>query len=217
MTIRTNKRLRVSIQKGTATGTALTPTGITKAEPAVVTVADTTGMTKGDLVRMAGTDFVDLDGKMFVAGDIAATTFPLLGSDTSDETAALGASPTATYFDSADLQAICLSEVAPSNPEAGTISIGTYCNPGATLPGNPTAGSITFSGFVDEDDAGFLELLDAESEGDERAMRISHPSDAWFFAGAVTVGSLGYTFPLEGAATYTANGALSLPLRFIAA
>lgn len=214
MAILSTKGLTVQVQKGSATGTELTPTDISKAEPAVVTVADTTGMSQGDFVTMAGTSFTELDGKQFIVGAVTATTFELLGSNTTGSGATLGGTPTATYYTTADLQGLCLSSITVNNPEAGTISVGTFCNPGASVPGNPTAGSLTLSGYVDIQDQGYLELLTAEDDGLPRGLKITIPSNGYLVA-SIIVGSVTWDLPLEGAAGYSFNCALETPMEHI--
>jgi hypothetical protein len=129
--------VKICATKPGVTGTAMAATAASKAAPAVITVADTTGMYDGQLIKLAAdsTGLSTLDGKTFVvefaAGDVpgTATTFKLLGSDSTADTGVFAAGADMTAWGKADMQCLCFSEFS-FNPETpNQISTATYCNP----------------------------------------------------------------------------------------
>lgn len=212
MAIVSTKGLVIKMTKDTHTNISLTPTAVSSAAPAVITVADTTGMTNGDLVQFANTGFSELDLRVFVVGSLTATTFTAVGSDTSGTTGSLAASPEATVWKKSDMVNLCLSEIAIDAAEPATIDISTFCNPGASLPGNPTPGSVTLTGFVDIADTGYSELLAAETDGEARAMDIEIPNNG-NLVGLIVIGSLTFDLPIEGAAGFSGSASMSIALK----
>jgi hypothetical protein len=213
MAVQSTKGLRIYISKGTATAHPFTPTAISKAKPAVVTVAAVTGIAAGDVVTFANTGFPELDNRAFVVGTVdgTANTFIVVGSDTTASTATLGATPSATVYEATDMQSLCLSSIEISAGSPNTIDISTFCNPGASLPGNPTPGTLTFSGYTDTTDLGYQELLLAEADGKERMLKIEIPGNGYLVA-PVIIGSVGWTVPLEGAVAYNFSATMVKPL-----
>lgn len=210
MPAKSTKGIAAYLSDGSAPLT-LNPTAITKAKPAVVTVADTSGLTEGAPVRMQNTGFPELDGKLFAVGAIdgVAHTFELVGSDTTASTATLGASPEAQVYVVADMVKLCLSELTWNPETPGTISVGTFCEPTATLPATATgAGTATLSGYVDVDDPGYAALLAAEQDGAERILEVVFPQDQGYLLAPITISSVTWTTPLEGGIGFTATGAL---------
>jgi hypothetical protein len=197
--------------KSTSTANDLTPTAISDADPAVVTVASTTGMTEGDIVAFSQTGFTELDDKVFTVGTITATTFEVTGADTSTSSGVLGASPVATYYKQAEMVGLCLSGITVDNPVPTPIDISTFCVPGASLPGNPQPGTVTITGYVDVADEGYDELVLSERDGEPRMLDIQIPSNG-DLVGEITIGSVSFSLPLEGAAGFEFNAAMATPL-----
>jgi len=205
------KGLSIYLHKGGVAATELVPTAISKASPAVVTVASATGLTKGDVVKMESTGFKELDGKTFVIGtvDTTANTFELLGADTTASTATLGATPKAHVYKAADQIKLCLSSIDFSTEAGGSVSVGTFCDPSATISTPATtAGTVTLNGFIDKTDTGYAELLKAAEDGVARMIEIVLPQDQGYIVAPVTLSSIGWQTPLEGAIGFTASGSL---------
>jgi hypothetical protein len=211
MTAVATKGLAIYLHKGGVAATELVPTAISKASPAVVTVASATGLTKGDVVKMESTGFKELDGKTFVIGtvDTTANTFELLGADTTASTATLGATPKAHVYKAADQIKLCLSSIDFSTEAGGSVSVGTFCDPSATISTPATtAGTVTLNGFIDKADTGYAELLKAAEDGVARMIEIVLPQDQGYIVAPVTLSSIGWQTPLEGAIGFTASGSL---------
>jgi hypothetical protein len=205
------KGLAIYLHKGGVAATELVPTAITKAKPAVVTVASVTGVTAGDVVTLDTTAFPELDGKTFVVGNVvtAGNTFELVGSDTTGSAATLGANPKAHVLKAADQIKLCLSSIDFSTDAGGSVSCGTFCDPTASIATPPqTAGTITMNGFIDKLDAGYGELLKAVEDGVQRMLQIVLPQSQGYIVAPVTLSSLGWGTPLEGAISFTASGSL---------
>jgi hypothetical protein len=211
MTAVATKGLAIYLHKGGVAATELVPTAISKASPAVVTVASATGLTKGDVVKMESTGFKELDGKTFVIGtvDTTANTFQLIGADTTASTGTLGATPKAHVYKAADQIKLCLSSIDFSTEAGGSVSVGTFCDPSATIATPAaTAGTVTLNGFIDKADTGYAELLKAAEDGVARMIEIVLPQDQGYIVAPVTLSSLGWQTPLEGAIGFTASGSL---------
>lgn len=212
MSIVSTKGLIVKMTAASHTNLSLTPTAISTADPPVITVADTTGATDGDLVQFSNTGFPELDAKMAVVGSLTGTTFTAVGIDTSSSTGSLGASPSAEVWKKSEMVSLCLSEIAIDAPEPATIDISTFCNPGASLPGNPTPGSVTLNGFVDITETGYQELLAAETDSAARALSIAIPNNGEL-VGVIIIGSVSFDLPIEGASGFSAASSMSVALK----
>jgi len=210
-----SKGLKIYTTLGAAIPTSLIPTAITNAEPAEVTAADTTGMADGDVVNCVLTGFTELDGKSFIVGELTGTSFTLLGSDTSASTGILDVSPTIDHYAVADMQLLCLSSLELNVDEPGTVSTATYCDPSSTIPSAvQAAGTLAFAGFVDINDADYIELLEAVEDGEERIIRIDLPSNGYLIAPG-TFSNIVWDLPLDGAIGYSGTIILSSKMRHV--
>lgn len=218
MSITSVKGLKVWIEKAGITTTDVVPTAISKANPTEITVASTAGLSDGDMVLVTGTDYPELDDKTFVISGIAAgggTKFTLLGADTSATAGTtIGGSAKIAAYIPADMQNICLSSIDISPGTPNTIDISTFCNPGASLPGNPTPGTVTLNGFVDIGSAGYKELLLAEADGKARLIKLDIPNQGYLI-GKLSIGSVSWGVPIEGSSTFAANATMSVPMRHV--
>lgn len=213
--ITSTKGLTIHMEKESTTTLDLVPKGITKAKPSEVTVDDTTGMVDGQLVTFSGTNYPELDGKIFVVDKLTSTTFELLGSDLTASTGTtIGGAAKAMAYNAADVVTLCLSSIDISPGSPNTIDISTFCTPGASLPGNPTPGTMTFNGFTDIASKGYAELLAAEADGKARLLKIDVPNNGYLI-GKVTVGSVSWGVPLEGSTTYSFAATMSTPMRHV--
>lgn len=228
MAVTSTKGLKIWLEKGGTSRTDITPTAIATGKNPEVTFDNTGGkVSVGDLVFIKGTAFVPADGytfnnTMFVLGapsgadTIAATasaTASLLGANIASGTLGSG-SPLMQHVESSNLVSLCLSTMDISSGSPNTIDISTFCQPGASLPGNPTPGSFTFAGYTDITDAGYLELLDAERDGKSRALKIDIPNQGYLVADTI-IGSVAWNLPLEGSSDYSFQASQGTPLRHL--
>ena len=149
--------------------------GITKGSSTIVTLdaADpgllATAYVIGGYMAVDGTGWPSLDGKLHVITAVGASTVTL-GTDSSAETAALPATLTdikVTY--TATWADVCLSEFTPNPATPGEIDATTMCDTErVNLPGLPGAGTASFTGMFDLDDAGMIALRDAQADAKER-------------------------------------------------
>lgn len=209
MSARNTKGVTIHLVKGTAAGTALVPTAITSAKPAVVTVANS--LANGDLIFCNDTGFPELDGRFFTVGAAAAASFTLLGSDTSNTQGTLAASPSVTGYENADLADLtgCLGELNMARNAPQAVEAGTFRDPTQTITNQVVmAGTFAFKGPIDISDAGYAELLVAEQDGQARGIRIDLPGNGSIVA-PVTVGMVMWDTPLNGAQGFSGTMVLS--------
>lgn len=213
------KGLKVCMSGLDAVATKLTPTAITKAKPAVVSVASVAGMAAGDVIRIKSeaTGFTELDNKVWVVGTVNAgpNTFTLLGSDTTLSTGTLAATPSVSHYDTADMTCICFSEFTPNVNTPGTVSVATYCDLTASITNAVVeAGTITARGYVNITEAGYKFLIDAESDAGERMVRVALPNNGYLTA-PVTVSSISWEMPIDGAQAFTANMTMATKMKHL--
>lgn len=209
MAVVSTKGLKIWMSKAAASPTVLVPTAISDALHPVITVASTTGILQGDLVTFANTGFAELDGKTLVVDSVTATTFTVIGADTTNSTGVLGATPEARHYEADDLCPLCLSAIDIAAGTINPISVATFCDPTASVPGNPTAGTVSFTGYVDVSDPCYPELLKAADDGLPRVIKIDLPGGNGYLVGTVIIGAASYAIPLEGAVAYTFTGTQS--------
>jgi len=208
MSSRSTKGLEIYISKASASPTDVSPTAITKANPAEVT-ATTTGIVDGDLVTFSGTGLESLDGKTFPVTNVTATTFDVVGGDTSNDTGTFSSSTAkADHYAKGDLVKLCLASLTINADEPSVISTATYCNPTASVPSQVvSAGTLGFTGYVDINAADYPELLEAVEDGLPRVMRITLPSNGYLIA-PITLSSMTYDLPIDGAQGYSGTAVL---------
>lgn len=216
MSAKSSKGLTICITTGASTPTNIVATAISTAKPAIVSIASTTGMADGDIVVCKSTGFTELDGKSFiVANMVADTTFELLGSDTTGSTGTLATTPTIDHYAVSDMECLCLSDLGMNQDEQATIAVGTYCTPSASIVSAAgSAGTVTFSGYVNIADKDYKELLLAGEDGKMRYIRIMLPTNGYLLA-PVTFGSMAFSLPLDGAISYTGTGVLGSKIRHL--
>jgi hypothetical protein len=204
-------------QKPGPTPTPVTITAATNSKPSVVTVSsiDVTKFVAGDIVTMAGTGISSLDGKSFIVGDVDDATFAITlnGSDASSATASATAG-TITNMTTAFVE-FCTATLEYQQQAAQAISVGTTCNPSAQIAGEPQAGTVSITGFVDYDLPGFLELKQALDDQLPRNIWVKLPvsavpsgNGAIIYPGAVASG-YSESFGVGQASTFTAEFTLS--------
>lgn len=221
MAVRSTKDTQIFISTMAAAPTDLTPTAISKAANAVVTVAAVTGIATGDYVEVTGTEFPELDGKSFAVGTVdgVGNTFELLGADTTASTATLDSDatspPIVKHWAATSMQKVCLSSIGVNSEQPSTVSVATFCDPSASVPGATAgAGTLDFGGYLDTKAKGFILLNDAAEAGDEHTIVVAFPGDGGYLIGKGTISSFAFSdIPLDGAVAYTAQVSLSSKLR----
>lgn len=214
MAASSTKGVKICLVKDGATGTALTVTAVTKAKPAVLTVgAAAATMKTGDVVTLgaSATGLSEIDGKTWVVGATTATTIELLGSDTTGSTGTFADGSATTGYKDADMVCLCLSSLTFNPEEAQTISVATFCDPSASIPGAVAgAGTMDFGGYVDVTSNDYLELYKAIQQTSAKTyqVRIFLPNSQGYIVFPATLATLNWDIPLEGAIAYSGTFAL---------
>lgn len=205
---KTSKGTKICVVKSSAAGTSITPTGATTAKPVEITAANT--LKVGDLVTLAAdsTGLSEVDGKTWVVGTASATKFTLLGSDAAASTGSFAAGTAITGYSETDLECICLSSIGFNQDTPQPISVATFCDTTASIPGNPGSSSIDFAGYADISGTDYAFMLDLAATNDMAHWRIMMPNNGYIvFDG--TVDSINWGVPIEGAYTYSGTATLA--------
>lgn len=193
---------------------AVTPVNITSATPAKPTVVTLetfpAGMKVGSLVLVQATGVESLDGNTFNVSAIDATakTITLAGSDATGEniTAGTVSDVTGSFLE------FCVASLDRQQEPAASISVGTTCDPQAQIAGEPSAGTVAVTGFVDYSSAGFLEFMEAVDDGKPRDLVVRLPDTAGggtIVFHDVTASGFSETFAVNAAASWTGEFTLS--------
>lgn len=210
MVARSTRGTKVYMTTEDATATSITPTAISSASPAVVT-ADASDLVDGDLVVIpsGATGMASLDGQTYVVANASATDFELLGSDTTGETFAAGTSALLVYQID-DMVLLCLASLTRNAGTPATTSVGTFCDPTATLASAVVeAGTFDFTGYVDVTQPDYQELVKAFDDGNERNFMIVLPGGNGEVVFSGTISSLDLDIPVDGALGYSGTITLS--------
>lgn len=209
------KGLKICITSAApAVSTPIVPTAISAiaavagTSPAGVKVTAPTLPAIGEVVTFKDTGFASLDGKSFVVTKHDATTDFEIGNVTLG-TGTLGGSPKVIqYVEGTDMTCLCLSSLSIASDTPGTISVGTFCDPTASIPEAATsAGTLSFSGFVDTTAKDYPALLAAVEDGKQRICRIALPGQGYIVA-PVTFSSMTWDLPLSGGIGFSGTAAL---------
>lgn len=193
-------------------------TSISNAKPALVTLdAADPAIANGDL---AFTNDVNaaLDGKMFVVDNIAAAAFDLVGSDLTGEGAPITVFPAdnaITTISADDMVLLCLSQMEFGADTVNQISVATYCDPAASVPGLATPGTITLGGYAEVDDEGVAEVQKAADDQQPRYFLVILPGDNGYIVGEISLAGFSLGVPLEGAVTWTVSGTQVKKIRWV--
>lgn len=181
---------------------------ITKAKPAVVTTTGSAAVA-GDIVKITGSGWSQLDGKYFVVGGtVSATGYSLIGSDTALASGTASATTSGKIFKKAEMVKMCLATIDPATEAAGTTSVGTFCDPSATVPAISQAGTLTMTGFV-ELQSYYDELTLAAEDSTERVLNIILPQGLGNIIAPTILSTIGWQLPVDGAIGFTSTGALA--------
>jgi hypothetical protein len=204
------------MNKAAVTPTELAVTAITKAKPPICTVSSSTGMVAGEFVTMSGTGFVELDGKTFIMGAITGTTFAIQSQDlTASSGVFTPASAKANYYKAADMVLLCLATLTPNVSEPGTVSTATFCDPTTSIPSAVNeAGTLTLTGFVDITSPDYQQILLAEADALQRALRVTLPSNG-YLACPMTISTITWDLPTDGAIGYTVNAVMGSKMKHV--
>ena len=210
MTAKSTKGVKICVVKGGATSVNLSDiTAVPNAKPAVITVASTTGIVVGNIIDIpAGATGTSLDGKSWIVGALTATTLTLTGSNTTADTFTAAPTVDVVGYPETDMECLCLASLT-FNPEAAqTVSVATFCDPTASIPGAVVgAGTLDFTGFVDTTTTEYAELIKMDADGQERIWRITLPNNGYImFPG--TLATFNWDIPIEGAVGYAGTIAL---------
>jgi hypothetical protein len=191
-------------ETGDPAPTPIAITSITNTAAAVVTLAAAlpAGAVNGDLIMFAGTGEPLLDGYAFRIANIdstvpAAPTLELLDFDGTRLTAAVGAVGTGQIFQKAGdpaLLEVCMVSITVAGVPPDSIQMDDMCG-SETVLGSPKPPTFTFSGFVDKDQPGWKNLMQAslESPKTERWMLIDYTVGGGYIFGPVEIGEITIT------------------------
>jgi len=222
MTVRSTKGLKIFLSKtgaatitkdgtsGTSGLTAIAANATTSTHTDA-TLDDVTGIDVGSIVSFAHSGFPELDGKSFPVLKITGNVIEI-GADISGSSGTFNAADVeATILPLTELTNLCPSSIGIDANVPGTISVGTFCDPSASIPASVSeAGNITLGLYHDPDAAGFLALLKAEQLNDNRTLVIQFSGDQGYLIANGVVSSFSISdIPLDGATAWQATFALS--------
>lgn len=214
MTAQASTSIDIWLTTGSATSVAMTAAP-TSAKPSVV-ACQTTGMVDGDLVIPRATKMGSLDNLPYVADDPDGSKLNLLGSDASADPA--GQTGTLDHYDATAVTKLCLASLSMSASDPSTVSVGTYCDPTASLASAVVeAGTMSFTGYVDINSADYQALYDASLKQDQRYIRIDlvKYGEQGYLVAPVTVSAFSWDLPLEGAIGYNGTFVLGSKVRHL--
>lgn len=219
MTAVSTKGTKIGISDGDSLPTDLTVT-------AIVAATSETGNTKitamnsavaGDVVVFgSSTGFDALNNRAFpiASTGLTASGFEIIGAFTYGSSETMSNNVSAKLYQAADLINLCLSAFDIAQNTVNEVDTSTYCASSSIL-GTVTPGQVTLTGYGDRDDPGMVELLKAEQDNKPRLLVITLPADLGWIMGVLTIGSISWTVPLEGAVGYTAQASQNSALKFV--
>jgi hypothetical protein len=222
MAAKSSKGIKICITSATpAIATPIVPTAITAVaatggQPAGVKIEAPTQPAVGEIVHFHDTGFSSLDGKSFAVTKLDTTTGFEIGNVVLD-TGTLGAAPKIDhYVEATDMTCLCLSSLSIASDTPGSISVGTFCDPTASIAESATsAGTLSFAGYVDVTSKDYPALLAAVEDGKQRIVRIALPTGQGYIVAPVTFSSMTWDLPLSGGIGFNGSAALgSKPVHF---
>ena len=208
MTARNSKGVSVCMTTD-AVSTTITPSAITASKPAALTVTGST-LQVGDIIFVDKTG-TKLDGKWWAVGTgSTATSVILLGSDnTGGVTTVTGQAVFNVRTGVGAMVCLCLSNFAIQRDTPGTVSVGTFCDPSASIPASVTqAGTVTIGGYVDVTADDFKAIVEADVTGKPHTFRVTLPDNGYIIFEGIVSG-FAYDIPVDGPLGWSATIALS--------
>jgi hypothetical protein len=202
----------------TPTGVAAPPadvniTSVTKANPCVLTAASAIGA--ATFATFEGTGEALLDGKTFRLVNIAGSAGTLEGFDGTQLGAAVasGAGKVVQLWEvsdtdpAADLLCACLATVTIAGQEPDALNLDDMCT-STTVLGTPKPPTFQFTGWVDQDSAGFKNLIQAslESPKTTRYMLIDFGTAGGYIFGPVEIGAISVTAGVNAGLAFSGSG-----------
>lgn len=208
MAAKNTKGVQICMTGAASGAPAKTATGIaagTKANSVDVTASGTYAI--GEIVKFNDVGYASLNNRSFAITALSTGGFEIgnvtLGSGT------LSATPTFEHFEDADLTCLCLSSISIQEGQPKTISVSTFCDPSASIPGTGgDAGTLSFAGFVDTTAKDYPALVAAVEDGLERVIRITLPGNGYITAPLI-ISNLTWALPLDGAIGFSGSATLS--------
>lgn len=180
-----------------AAGTAANSVDVTTAGTFVI----------GDIIKFGDVGYASLNNKSFPVTKLSTGGFEI--SNVTLGTGTLSATPTVEHFEAADLTCLCLSSIGIQSETPATISVATFCDPTASIPGSGgSAGTLNFAGYVDVTAKDYPALLAAVEDAKERIIRITLPGNGYITA-PLTISSLTWDIPLDGAIGFSGTATLA--------
>lgn len=183
----------------TPTGTVVTFTGATAANPMVLTAAAVPPeVVVGGFLSLAGVTPADakLEGASLRVTAVTGTEVTVDYDNTGGAalTAAEGTYYSKGHDASFDLIEACMANVTITGQAPDSIDMDDMCGT-ATVLGAPKPPAFTFSGFVDAESEGFANLVRASLESPKlpRTLLIDFGPDGGYIVGPVEIGELTVT------------------------
>jgi hypothetical protein len=208
MAAKNSKGIQVCITGDVAATPAKTITAIAAGtKPNSVDVTATGTYVIGDVVKFGDVGYASLSNKSFPVTALSTGGFEI--GNVSLGSGGLAATPTVEHFDASDFTCLCLSSIGIQSETPATISVATFCDPTASIPGSSgAAGTLNFAGFVDVTAKDYPALVAAVEDGKERIIRISLPGNGYITA-PLTISSLTWDLPLDGAIGFSGSATLA--------
>lgn len=206
MAAKNTQKIRMCLTPTSTTTANIVPTAITAVaaaagKPAGIKVAAPTVPAVGEVVTFAqDIGFASIAGKSFVVTAVTATDFEIGGVTLG--TGTLAAAPTITHYLDSEMQCVCLSEFNMSAAAPAVIDTSTYCGSSSIASAKTEAGTASAAGYVDVADKGFQTVLEAVEDGKQRILRVALGENGYLVM-PVTLSGLSYSFPLDGAQSYS--------------
>lgn len=162
-----------------------------------------TNAADGDVVVCSGTNWGSVD-RVQIASNVQASTFDLLGCDSTRESAGTAVAGSFQHYDVTKMTKLCPSSFTDNSTTPGSVSVATFCDPSQTIPSPTTdAGSATLEGYVDVCDADYQALYEAYEMQDQRYLKIDLGDAGGYLIMPVTAVSMNWDLPIDGAVSYS--------------
>jgi hypothetical protein len=233
MSAKSTKGVNISLTSSTATQSAVPIKSITAGtgKSVEVVVTATTAPNIGDTVKFGQTGYSSLTSKLLVITKVAPVGTPPADAVSADAVSAdvrvgsdykltfgnvglgngvFNTSATLDLFSQVEDVCLCLNSFSITKDTPSSISVGTFCDPSASLPStSTTAGSVSFGGYIDVAEPDYPLLIEAEADGIARNMKVTFPAGQGYIVFPVIISSIVYDIPLDGGLGYTGTGTLT--------